>query len=218
MKAIKLLLVLFIIGTIQSYAGGVKSIEVANGIIQIKSSNKTKVAYTIDDEKQNLSSKDTHMLVYGLDLYTNGVEKQYCLRMGVRNIPVGIFHGKVPVAYIPSYAKILLKMVDDSVIELTSVLNSIESETDYCANFLLQENTLYKIFDGVKKIRLEIINFDQKTGIVKKEFRDVNYEKDKFGRDIKEWYDDINKEYAKKGDELLKKIKVSTITNIKEGF
>lgn len=218
MKTIRILILLFTIGVFKSYAGGVKSIEIANGIIQFKSSCKTKYAYTTNDEKQNLFSEDKHLLVYGLDLYTDGAVKQYYLKMGVRNVAVNIFHAKFPAAFIPSNAKMLLKMADDSVIELTSVLNSKESDTDYCANFYLPESILNKILNGVKKIRIELINYDQKTGVVRKEFRDINYEKNKFSKDITELHDDINKEYAKNGEKLLKKIKSTSITNINEGF
>lgn len=218
MKVVKILLLLFIIGTLKSFAGGVKSIEVANGIIQLRSDGHIKWAYALDDEKRNMLSRDKHLLVYDLELYTNGTEKQYCLRMGVRNIPSNIFQLKLPGAYIPTYAKLLIKTEDDSIIELTSMLNKWGSEIDYHGHFFLDDNTLNKLFGGVKKIRMELINFDPETGSLQKEFRDAEYKKDKLGEDLQEAYEDLNKEYTKKEKELLKKIKVSTMTNINEGF
>ena len=220
MRTIKLLILLFIIGTFKSYAGGVKSIEVANGIIQLRSDEHSKWAYALDDEKRNLLSSDKHLLVYDLELYTNGEEKQYCLRMGVRNIPLNIIQLKLPsaCAYIPTYAKLLIKTEDDSVIELTSLINKRSSERDYHGHFFLDDSVLNKLFGGVKKIRMELINFDLETWTLQKEFRDAEYKKDKFGKDMQEAYEDLNKEYSKKEKELLKKIKVSTMTNINEGF
>lgn len=218
MKTIKILMLLLMMGSFTTYAGGVKSIEVSNGIIQLRSDGHIKWAYALDDEKRNLLSRDKHLLVYDLELYTNGSEKQYCLRMGVRNIPSNIFQLRLPGAFIPTYAKILLKMEDDSVIELTSMFNKWGSDIDYFGYFFLENSVLNKIFEGVKKIRMELINFDPETGIVQKEFRDAEYKKDKLGEDLKEAYEDLNKEYSKKEKELLKKIEVSTMTDINEGF
>lgn len=218
MKAIKILIILLIIGTFNSYAGGVKSIEVSNGIIQLRSDQHIKWTYALDDEKRNILSRDKHLLLYDLELYTNGSEKQYCLRIGVQNIPSNIFSLKLPGAYIPTYAKVLLKMEDDSVIELTSILNKQDKEILHYGHFIIEENILQKLFDGVKKLRMELINFDPETGVVQKEFRDGEYKKDKFGKEIQEAYEDLNKEYSKKEKELLKRIKISTITNINEGF
>lgn len=218
MKTIKILMLLFIIGTFNSYAGGIKSIEVANGIIQLRSSKNTKWVYALDDEVRNITSTTKHYLLYDLELYTDGVEKQYCLRVGVRNMPSNVFMFQLPCAYIPSYAKLLIKMEDDSVVELTSMFNKWDSEIDCYGHFFIEETVLKKLFDGVKKIRMEFINFDPKTGYAQKEFRDGEYKKDKLGKDLKEAYKDLNKEYTKKEDELLKKIKVSTMTDINEGF
>ena len=211
-------MLLLIIGTFNSYAGGVKSVEVSNGIILLRSDGNIKWIYAIDEEKKNLLNKDKHLLLYDLELYTNGNEKQYCLRMGVQNIPTNIFNLKFPGAYIPTHAKLLLKMEDDSVIELTSILNKEFGIIQHLGYFPIDENILQKMFEGVKKIRLELINFNPETGTVGKEFRDGEYKKDKLGKDLKEAYEELNKEYAKKKDELLKKIKVSTMTDINEGF
>lgn len=216
MKTIKILILLFIIGTFKSYAGDVKSIEVANGIIQIKSSNSLRIAYAVDDKKQNLLSTNTQLLVYGLDLYTNGDKKQYFLRMGVKNSGHNVFTAQLLAGFIPIYGKILLKLFDDSVIELSSIYKT--EEKDGFGHFYLSDNNLLKIFEGVKKIRVEIITYDPKTGNLNKEYRDVNYDKDKFGKNIKDLYKDLNKEYEKRKNDLLKKIEVSTITNINEGF
>ena len=55
-------------------------------------------------------------------------------------------------------------------------------------------NCDFTCFEGVKKIRMELINFDPETGIVQKEFRDAEYKKDKLGEDLKEAYEDLNKD------------------------
>ncbi len=218
MKTIKFLILFIILGNLYSYAGDVKSIEVSNGIIQLRSSRNTKWVYALDDEVRNLTSASKHYLLYDLELYTDGVEKQYCLRVGVRNMPTNIYIYQTPCAYIPSYAKFLIKMEDDSVIELTSMFKKWDNETDCYGHFFIEETVLKKLFSGIKKIRMEFINYDPKTGNAQKEFRDAEYKKDKFGEDLKDAYDAIQKEYKKNEDKLLKKIKVSKITDINEGF
>ena len=218
MKTIKYLILFVILGTLNTYAGDVKSVEVSNGIIQLRSSRNTKWVYALDDEVRNITSASKHYLLYDLELYTDGIEKQYCLRVGVRNMPTNVFMLQLPCAYIPSYAKFLIKLEDDSVVELTSMFNKWDSEIDCYGHFFIEETVLKKLFGGVKKIRMEFINFDPKTGNAQKEFRDAEYKKDKFGEDLKDAYDAIQKEYKKNEDKLLKKIKVSTMTDINEGF
>ncbi len=214
-------MLLFVIGTFNTYAGDAESVEISNGIIQLRSKGHKEFIFAIDEKNRNKwTNLDRHQLSYNLELYTNGCEKQYCLRIGVKNYRAKEVFGpsKFPAAYLPTYAKLLLKLNDDSVIESTSILNKLDKDKDHYGHFLLSESVLNSIFEGVKKIRIEIIKYDSKKEIIQNEFREVEYKEDKFGKHIKKDYENVNKEYTKKKKELLEKLKVSTMTNIHEGF
>jgi hypothetical protein len=191
---------------------------VANGVVKIRSKPSVKWFYSINDHNRGLLNTNKHVLFYDLELYTDGCEKQYCLRIGVGNNPYNIFVAGFPAGYIPTYAKVLFKLKDSSTLELTSLLNKWDNGIEHVAHFAIDESTLNKLFSGVKKIRMELITYDAKTGNFKKEFREVDYKKDKFGKDIQKAYKTLNKEYSKNERTYLQRIRIDTMTNIGDGF
>lgn len=118
----------------------------------------------------------------------------------------------------------LLKLEDDSVIELKSIIHQnitdLKNEDVASAYFPISEVMLNNLFNGVKKIRIEIIKLDKKSNTIIKDYRDIEFKKDKVGKKMKEWYDEINDEFENNGLSLLSKSLDSNkkMNDITEGF
>lgn len=192
------------IGSINVNADDIDFTIVNNGIMLI-SCKDNKHPLGFPSENKTISYKKAYytasMLSYRLQLYTDGTRKQYAIKLGL------LTGSAEKYAYIiPSKAKLLLKMDDDSVVELTS----IQSEQDgqqryYYGYFPISEELLEKANDGIKKMRFEILTLDVETNSISNTYREINYKKDKMGKQLKEWYDEINEEK----DKQLNKLKQS---------
>lgn len=216
MKTIKLIsLIILVFCSLQSHAGDIKYMEVNNGVIVIGS----KTAF---ETYENLGfyEKNSNTFLYNLELYSNGNIKQYAIKASLfyRNFL------KEDAYSFPSKSKMLLKLEDDSVIELKSIIHQnitdLKNEDVASAYFPISEVMLNNLFNGVKKIRIEIIKLDKKSNTIIKDYRDIEFKKDKVGKKMKEWYDEINDEFENNGLSLLSKSLDSNkkMNDITEGF
>lgn len=155
-------------------------------------------------------------MIYRLELYTDGKEKQYALDLKV--FPV-LNRGKA--YFFPTHSKVLIKLMNDEIIELTSIYNkNVQDPANerVCeAVYPITEEQLTKIFSGIKKIRGDVLERNQDKNGVNKDFWEFEYKKDKLGKKFKDFYDEIN--------ELLPNVKVpisNTVIqqskNIRDGF
>ncbi len=132
-----------------------------------------------------------NVISYRLELYTDGTQKQYALYL--KAFPV-LNRGMA--YFFPTHSKVLIKLMNDEVLELTSIYNkNVEDPANerICeAVYPISESDLQKIFTGIKKIRGEVlVRNATKDGAIK-DFWEENYKKDKLGRKFKKFYDEIN--------------------------
>ena len=217
MKYFKLILLLVMIVTSTSniYAKDIEYTNTNNGIIQIGS----KVFWTYFNGSGFLKPNgNSHQLYCNLELYSNGNLKQYAL-----NLSLETDRWKNIYAYaFPCESKILLKLKDESILELTSIYHSditIPTETTYWsvssrARFPITEEQLKKCFKGIKKIRVEVITLDEESNIIVKKHVDKDFKKDKLGKNLDKWFIEINKEL----EAILAKIQSNKNTNINDNF
>lgn len=139
-------------------------------------------------------------MTYRLELYTDGKEKQYALNLKV--FPV---LNRAKAYFFPTHSKVLIRVMNDEVIELTSIYNkNVEDPANerVCeAIYPISEEQLAKIFTGIKKIRGDVLESNKEKNGVNKDFWEFEYKKDKLGKKFKGFYDEINK--------ILPSIKVS---------
>lgn len=202
MKTIKMILIFtLVIGSIKVYAGDIKYTEISNGIILIGTKPKSTFFNGNGFMKVNANN---NILQYSLELYSDGNINQYAIK-------AGLFAGinrKYAFAF-PAHSKMLLKLEDDSIIELTAIYNknitNPSEEKNFEAYFPVSNDQLNQIFSGIKKLRVEIMVLDKDTETIVKDYKDVDFKKDKMGKQIQEWYDEVNKEYKETGLNLLSK-------------
>lgn len=221
MKYFKLILLLVMIVTSTSniYAKDIEYTNTNNGIIQIGSKPKATLFNGGGFMRPNGNSHD---LEYNLELYSEGNTKHYAIRFTLNTL---IY--KLKYAYdFPCESKILLKLKDDSIIELTSIYRTSLKDyitqfnpkmqfTVFCrAQFPITEEQLKRCFKGIKKIRVEVLTLDEETNLIAKEHVDKDFKKDKIGKELEKWYDEINKEL----EAILAKIQSNKNTNINDNF
>lgn len=218
MKTIIAILVLLSISFNIICADNIDYIKNENGIILIGSEsshgNLKRLTSAFFTSYMTTYTAKNDELVYNLELYSNGKNKQFALK-------IYLWSSSKKPRILPSKSQILLKTNDDSVLELTSIFNDIDYEHGYSYSYFpISEDDLNKTFDGIKKVRLEAItlNTNNETSI---EFIDFNFKKDKIGQSLKKWFDSINEEYPKICNTKIVDTNNSDKdynTNIKDGF
>ena len=188
MKTIKILLILLFVAVDYSFAGKKKeSYQIDNGVTRVWS----KVGFTYFNGSGFMKiNANNNVLSYQLEMFTDGKEKQYSIQLILTSL---IKRSKA--FFFPTNAKLLIKLQDDSIIELSSIytqnVKDPSQEKACSAHFPITEDQLNKMFNGVKKIRVEIIKLNDKEDDVEKDYRDVDFKKDVLGKRFGEFYKDI---------------------------
>ena len=166
MKTIKILLILWFVAVDYSFAGKKKeSYQIDNGVTRVWS----KVGFTYFNGSGFMKiNANNNVLSYQLEMFTDGKEKQYSIQLILTSL---IKRSKA--FFFPTNAKLLIKLQDDSIIELSSIytqnVKDPSQEKACSAHFPITEDQLNKMFNGVKKIRVEIIKLNDEED-------DVDYE------------------------------------------
>ena len=189
MKTIKILLILLFVAVDYSFAGKKKeSYQIDNGVTRVWS----KVGFTYFNGSGFMKiNANNNVLSYQLEMFTDGKEKQYSIQLILTSL---IKRSKA--FFFPTNAKLLIKLQDDSIIELSSIytqnVKDPSQENACSAHFPITEDQLNKMFNGVKKIRVEIIKLNDEEDDVEKDYRDVDFKKDVLGKRFGEFYKEIN--------------------------
>ena len=189
MKTIKILLILLFVAVDYSFAGKKKeSYQIDNGVTRVWS----KVGFTYFNGSGFMKiNANNNVLSYQLEMFTDGKEKQYSIQLILTSL---IKRSKA--FFFPTNAKLLIKLQDDSIIELSSIytqnVKDPSQEKACSAHFPITEDQLNKMFNGVKKIRVEIIKLNDEEDDVEKDYRDVDFKKDVLGKRFGEFYKEIN--------------------------
>jgi len=193
MKRIILLFVSIILTSMSSFAYD----GVFNGVMIIGSDDKDFDIKTTDGISGTLN--------YNIELYTDGINKQYCLRVA--------FDESKRFMMIPTYGTILLKTKKDEVIELKALYSYDETEGDKLgySYFPISEEQLAKITkDVVVKFRIQMIaeNDHHKT------FGDKEWKIDQFSFFVEKMVAEVDKQWEKK----KKSFTAATQNDIRAGF
>lgn len=213
MKTINTLLMLLIIISFNANAGDIDYVKNANGVILIGSkSNMGSINSFNAGYIAGYTSVRSTPPIYSLELYTDGQTMQYAIRIYMWSTP------KKPRIF-PSHSKLLLKLVDNSVIELTSVFNDFDVEKSFTsAYFPISESELQRLFTGIKKTRIEVLTISKDDNSIFTDYQDYEYKKDKMGKQLEKWQNAISEEYRKEGIELLKQKQKTELKDINEDF
>ena len=189
MKTIKILLILLFVAVDYSFAGKKKeSYQIDNGVTRVWS--KVGITYFNGSGFMKINANN-NVLSYQLEMFTDGKEKQYSIQLILTAL---INRSKA--FFFPTNAKLLIKLQDDSIIELSSIytqnVKDPSQEKACSAHFPITEDQLNKMFNGVKKIRVEIIKLNDEEDDVEKDYRDVDFKKDVLGKRFGEFYKEIN--------------------------
>ena len=189
MKTIKILLILLFVAVDYSFAGKKKeSYQIDNGVTRVLS--KFGLTYFNGSGFMKINANN-NVLSYQLEMFTDGKEKQYSIQLILTTL---IKRSKA--FFFPTNAKLLIKLQDDSIIELSSIytqnVKDPSQEKACSAHFPITEDQLNKMFNGVKKIRVEIIKLNDEEDDVEKDYRDVDFKKDVLGKRFGEFYKEIN--------------------------
>lgn len=215
MKAINTLMILLLtMASLKANADDIDYIKNANGIILIGSKsnmgsvNSINAAYIAG----YTSSAKITPLIYSLELYSDGEKTQYAIR-------VYLWSTTKKFRIFPSHSKMLLKLIDNSVIELTSVFNDFDIEKSFTsAYFPISKSDLQKAFSGIIKTRIEILSTNKDDNSIFTDYQDYEYKKDKMGKQLEKWHNAIGEEYRKKGIKLLKQKQKTGLKDINENF
>ena len=189
MKTIKILLILLFVAVDYSFAGKKKeSYQIDNGVTRVWS--KVGITYFNGSGFMKINANN-NVLSYQLEMFTDGKEKQYSIQLILTSL---VKRSKA--FFFPTNAKLLIKLQDDSIIELSSIytqnVKDPSQEKACSAHFPITEDQLNKMFNGVKKIRVEIIHLNDEEDDVEKDYRDVDFKKDVLGKRFGEFYKEIN--------------------------
>lgn len=170
----KIIIMAFSLVSVFCYAQKVTTNKIENG-----------VEFFATDYKDMKFADDVS---YSLQLFTDGQQSEYFVILCSEENKVHSF---------PEDAKLLLKTKKDETIELVSLFSSIvetaENEYQPTAYFPISERDLQATFDGIVKVRLEMLSID-KDGAV---FTDVRDNKKDMGKDLKKMYEAIQKQIEK---------------------
>ena len=170
--------------------------SILNGILVIGSDVQRFSLKTVDGISADL--------FYNIELYTDGTNKQYCLRLTFAESNKNIM--------IPTYGTLLLKTMNDEVIELKA-LYSFNKESRYdtgLSYFPISEEQLEMIISNkIKKMRIQVIaEADHHNTIGEKEWRI-----DDLGHSIKQMISEVDKQCEKR----MKKY-ISSMADLKADF
>lgn len=204
---------LLIIISFNANAGDIDYVKNANGVILIGSkSNMGSINSFNAGYIAGYTSVRSTPPIYSLELYTDGQTMQYAIRIYMWSTP------KKPRIF-PSHSKLLLKLVDNSVIELTSVFNDFDVEKSFTsAYFPISESELQRLFTGIKKTRIEVLTISKDDNSIFTDYQDYENKKDKMGKQLEKWQNAISEEYRKEGIELLKQKQKTELKDINEDF
>ena len=114
MKTIKILLILLFVAVDYSFAGKKKeSYQIDNGVTRVLS--KFGLTYFNGSGFMKINANN-NVLAYQLEMFTDGKEKQYSIQLIITTL---IKRSKA--FFFPTNAKLLIKLQDDSIIELSSI-------------------------------------------------------------------------------------------------
>lgn len=105
----------------------------------------------------------------------------------------------------PEEAKLLFKTMDGSTIELKAFDTEIGKGMDYLqvpykypfAFYSISEQQLQSLFNGISKIRVEMLSYNKKEKTIFKDFQDIDYRKDKLGKLFNKTYNKLMAEKNK---------------------
>lgn len=186
-KYIFLIAMCFLCGT-SAYCQKIISNQTQNGIQRLVAGV---YKFELEDE-----------LLLGLDFFSDGVDKEFYIEGASENLKLHNF---------PDEAKLLFKTMDGSTIELTSCYTDIfKSELSRApwAMYPITEQQLQSLFNGIAKLRVEMLSYNKKDDTIFKDFQDVEYKKDKLGKEFKKMYDLLvaeRKKYDAQNANLLNK-------------
>lgn len=135
-----------------------------------------------------------------IDLFTDLNSKQYfILARSEKNKPHNF----------PPNSQLLLKLCDDSTLELSSCYHHFFTPTELSifpmAWFPVTEEELQNIISkGVAKVRIELLSVNEKEKAVFSDYKDAEFKKDKLGVSFKKMLDILDKEYAKLNEQQEK--------------
>jgi hypothetical protein len=105
----------------------------------------------------------------------------------------------------PEEAKLLFKTMDGSTIELKAFDTEIGKGMDYLqvpykyplAFYAISEQQLQSLFNGISKIRVEMLSYNKKEKTIFKDFQDIDYKNDKLGKLFNKMYNKLMAEKSK---------------------
>ena len=213
-----LMLVLLLTTSLCSFSQNVESDDIENGVRRIQSKSET-----IDFE---------NFFRYNLEKFICDGESQYFIRGRSEENEYHNF---------PCNCKLLFKTFEGKIIELTSVLSELVrtpvkglfSTTQTIAGLVWEPVAYYPItqeqlndlFTGISKIRVEMLSYNKKAGVPFVDYPELEFKKDKMGKQFKEMFDNIEKKQltqpkAKKEKKPNKKEQGTSLErgNASEGF
>ena len=161
--------------TITTYAQGVEVNEQKNGITRISTKE-----YTIEFD---------NFFDLNIEKFISGNSTQYYIRGASE---ANEYHN------FPPKAKMMLNLMNGNTIELTAIYTELVElreghEWKPMAYYPISEEQLHELFTGVKKITVEMLSYNKKTDKVFTDMADIEFKKDKIGKELKAMYDNINK-------------------------
>lgn len=200
------LLLSFIIAALSASSQKVKSDDIDNGIRRIQSK-----AETIDLD---------NFFSYNLEKFIDNNESQYFIRGRSEENQYHNF---------PYNCKLLFRTFDGTVIELTSVLSELVQKDngiwEPTAYYPISQEQLEKLFNGISKIRVEMLSYNKKEDKPFMDYPELEFKKDKMGKQFKEMFDNIEKKQltqpkVKRKKETNKKEKGTSLEriNASDGF
>lgn len=102
----------------------------------------------------------------------------------------------------PPESKLLLKLSDDTTLELSSCYRHFFQPKELSiipmAWFPITEDQLQNVIStGVTKVRIELLSLNEKEQAIFSDYQDAEYKKDKLGASFKKMLEVLDKEYAK---------------------
>lgn len=141
-------------------------------------------------------------LFIDLILLSDGADIEFYLKCESENLKYHNF---------PDEAKLLFKTMDDTTVELKSCYTELikgDVSRAPLAMYPITEQQLQSLFNGIAKLRVEMLSYNKKDDTIFKDFQDVEYKKDKLGKEFKKMYDLLvaeRKKYDAQNANLLNK-------------
>lgn len=147
---------------------------------------------------------------YSLQMYTDGQQVEYFIALCSEENKAHSFLED---------AKLLIKTKSDKTIELVAFYSEISDNGDNryepIAFYPISESDLKATFDGVVKVRAEMLSIDKDCSV----YNDVRDNKKDMGKDLKKMYEAIQKQLERNRTVQAKDNKAKERSeNISEGF